>query len=84
LSGGEQQRIAIARALANGPRVILADEPTGKLDSSRAADVVGVLAGLSAQQRVTVILVTHDEEIAARARCRIRLRNGQVLSDTAS
>jgi putative ABC transport system ATP-binding protein len=82
LSGGEQQRVAIARALANGPRVILADEPTGNLDSETATDVIGVLAGLSSEQGVTVIVVTHDEEIAGRARRRIRLRNGQVLSDT--
>ncbi len=81
LSGGEQQRVAIARALANGPRVILADEPTGNLDSATASDVVGLLAGLSTNQGVTVIVVTHDEEIAARTRRRIRLRNGQVLSD---
>jgi putative ABC transport system ATP-binding protein len=82
LSGGEQQRVAIARALANAPRVVLADEPTGNLDSATAADVIDVLAGLSTDSGVTVVLVTHDEEVAARARRRIRLRNGEVLSDT--
>ena len=82
LSGGEQQRVAIARALANAPRVVLADEPTGNLDTATATDVIDVLAGLSADQGVTVVLVTHDEEVAARARRRIRLRNGEVLSDT--
>jgi putative ABC transport system ATP-binding protein len=82
LSGGEQQRVAIARALANAPRVVLADEPTGNLDSATAADVIDVLAGLSTDSGVTVVLVTHDEEVAARARRRIRLRNGEILSDT--
>jgi len=79
LSGGEQQRVAIARALANGPRVILADEPTGNLDSATAEDVVGVLAGLSRHRGVTVVVVTHSEEVAARAERRIRMRDGMVL-----
>ena len=82
LSGGEQQRVAIARALANSPRVVLADEPTGNLDSATATGVIDALAGLSADAGVTVVLVTHDGEIAARARRRIRLRNGEILSDT--
>jgi putative ABC transport system ATP-binding protein len=82
LSGGEQQRVAIARALANSPRVVLADEPTGNLDSATAGDVIGLLAALCADSGVTVVLVTHDEEVAGRARRRIRLRNGQVQSDT--
>ncbi|MDX6199700.1 MAG: putative transport system ATP-binding protein [Actinomycetota bacterium] len=84
LSGGEQQRVAIARALANEPRVVLADEPTGNLDSATAGDVIGLLAGLCADSGVTVVLVTHDEEVAGRARRRIKLRNGQVQSDTVS
>jgi putative ABC transport system ATP-binding protein len=82
LSGGEQQRVAIARALVNEPRVVLADEPTGNLDSATAADVIDRLAALCADSGVTVVLVTHDEEVAGRARRRIRLRNGQVQSDT--
>jgi putative ABC transport system ATP-binding protein len=82
LSGGEQQRVAIARALANQPRVVLADEPTGNLDSATAGDVVDLLASLCAESGVTVVLVTHDEDVAARARRRIRLRNGEVQSDT--
>ena len=82
LSGGEQQRVAIARALANEPRVVLADEPTGNLDSATAGDVIDLLAGLCADSGVTVVLVTHDEEVAGRARRRIKLRNGQVQSDT--
>jgi putative ABC transport system ATP-binding protein len=84
LSGGEQQRVAIARALANEPRVVLADEPTGNLDSATAGDVIDLLAALCADSGVTVVLVTHDEEVAARARRRIRLRNGQVQSDTST
>jgi putative ABC transport system ATP-binding protein len=83
LSGGEQQRVAIARALANGPRVVLADEPTGNLDSATAAEVVDLLAALCADHGVTVVLVTHDDEVASRARRRIRLRSGEVVSDTA-
>jgi putative ABC transport system ATP-binding protein len=82
LSGGEQQRVAIARALANEPRVILADEPTGNLDSATAGEVIDLLSALCADSGVTVVLVTHDEEVASRARRRIRLRNGQVQSDT--
>jgi putative ABC transport system ATP-binding protein len=83
LSGGEQQRVAIARALANAPRVILADEPTGNLDSVTADEVVDVLRGLSLQQGVTVILVTHAEEIARRVGRRVRLRDGRIAVEEA-
>jgi putative ABC transport system ATP-binding protein len=79
LSGGEQQRVAIARALANSPRVILADEPTGNLDSTTADEVVGALRALSADQGVTVIVVTHAEDVARQAARRIRLRDGAVV-----
>jgi putative ABC transport system ATP-binding protein len=82
LSGGEQQRVAIARALANDPRVVLADEPTGNLDSTTAGEVIELLVALCRDHGVTVVLVTHDEEVAARARRRIRLRNGEVASDS--
>src|SRR5205823_3755931 len=78
LSGGEQQRVAIARALANGPRVILADEPTGNLDSRTAADVVGLLGELCDDEGVTIILVTHDENVARRARRRVAMADGHV------
>jgi putative ABC transport system ATP-binding protein len=78
LSGGEQQRVAIARALANGPRVILADEPTGNLDSRTAADVVGLLGQLCDDEGVTVILVTHDENVARRTRRRVAMADGHV------
>ena len=81
LSGGEQQRVAIARALANEPRVILADEPTGNLDSATADEVVSVLRALSVDRGVTVIVVTHAEDVATRAPRRVRLRDGRLASD---
>jgi putative ABC transport system ATP-binding protein len=79
LSGGEQQRVAIARALANEPRVILADEPTGNLDSTTAEEIVGLLRKLADEQGVTVIVVTHAQEIARQATRRIRLRDGHLV-----
>jgi putative ABC transport system ATP-binding protein len=81
LSGGEQQRVAIARALANGPRVLLADEPTGNLDTATSEDVVSTLARLSRERGVTVILVTHAEDVARRADRRIRMRDGRLYDD---
>jgi putative ABC transport system ATP-binding protein len=83
LSGGEQQRVAIARALANEPRVLLADEPTGNLDSQTADEVVAILARLSAERDVTVIIVTHAEEVAQRATRRLRMRDGKLLDQPA-
>ena len=80
LSGGEQQRVAIARALANEPRVILADEPSGNLDTATADEIVNVLRALSAERGVTVIVVTHAEDVANKAARRIRLRDGAVVS----
>ena len=80
LSGGEQQRVAVARALANGPRVVIADEPTGNLDSESAEGVMALLAELRAgDEPVTVIVATHDPEVAGRADRRIRLRDGAVV-----
>ncbi|MHB8490560.1 MAG: ABC transporter ATP-binding protein [Candidatus Dormibacteria bacterium] len=84
MSGGEQQRVAIARALANHPEVIVADEPTGNLDTKSAADVMALLVGLRARTGVTVIVATHDEEVAKHASRRIRIRDGAVVSDTAT
>src|SRR5436305_14121150 len=81
LSGGEQQRVAIARALANEPRVILADEPTGNLDSTTAEEVVATLRSLSEEQGVTVIVVTHAEDVAGQAARRVRLRDGRIVGD---
>ncbi len=83
LSGGEQQRVAIARALANGPRVILADEPTGNLDSRTAADVVALLGSLCDDEGVTVVLVTHDENVARHTRRRVSMADGHVKAKAA-
>jgi putative ABC transport system ATP-binding protein len=79
LSGGEQQRVAIARALGNEPRVILADEPTGNLDSKTGADVIDLLAGLAQSRGATVIVATHDASLAARAPRRIAMRDGSIV-----
>jgi cell division ATP-binding protein FtsE len=82
LSGGEQQRIAIARALVGEPRVLLADEPTGNLDSRNGAEVMGLVETLNAERGVAVVLVTHDREVAGRARRQILMRDGRIESDS--
>ena len=80
LSGGEQQRVAIARALANHPRVLLADEPTGNLDSTRAHELLGLLREMVDRDRLTVLLVTHDRELASNFADRIVLmKDGRVV-----
>jgi putative ABC transport system ATP-binding protein len=81
MSGGEQQRIAIARALINTPPLLLADEPTGNLDSATAAGILDLLARLRAEHDMTIILASHDPQIAARAERLIRLRDGAVVDD---
>jgi putative ABC transport system ATP-binding protein len=81
LSGGEQQRVAIARALANTPKVIIADEPTGNLDSTNAKEFMALLHELHEGSGVTIIIATHDEEIASRTQRRIRMRDGSITSD---
>jgi putative ABC transport system ATP-binding protein len=81
MSGGEQQRIAIARALINTPPLLLSDEPTGNLDSANSADILGLLARLRAEHGMTIILASHDPQIAARAERLIRLRDGAVVDD---
>jgi len=80
LSGGEQQRVAIARALSVEPHVILADEPTGNLDSRTGEDVVDMLADLAARRGTTVIVATHDLTLAGRAPRRLAMRDGRLLS----
>jgi putative ABC transport system ATP-binding protein len=82
LSGGQQQRVAIARALVAGPSVLLADEPTGNLDSGASTEIAQMLVRLSEAGR-TVVLITHEEEIARHARRVVRLRDGRVVDDSA-
>jgi putative ABC transport system ATP-binding protein len=81
LSGGEQQRVAIARALATDPRVVLADEPTGNLDSRTGAEIVDLLTSLSAEHRQSVILVTHDHDVAGKAQRILRMHDGRLRED---
>jgi putative ABC transport system ATP-binding protein len=82
LSGGEQQRVAIARALANDPPILLADEPTGNLDSATGHQVVELLLAINRTRGTTLVLVTHDPELAAVADTTIALRDGRVVSTT--
>jgi putative ABC transport system ATP-binding protein len=84
LSGGEQQRVAIARAFSNAPRLLFADEPTGNLDSDTGAHIVALLETLNRESGTTIILVTHDLQLAARAQRIIRLADGVVVSDAPS
>jgi putative ABC transport system ATP-binding protein len=79
LSGGEQQRVAIARSLVNEPRVVLADEPTGNLDSTIGQEIVGLLRQLSDDRGQTVVLITHDTEVAAAAPRTVRMQDGRVI-----
>jgi putative ABC transport system ATP-binding protein len=80
LSGGEQQRVAIARAVALAPPLLLADEPTGNLDSATGAQIVDLLLALNRERRSTLVLVTHDASLADRATRRIALRDGRVVN----
>jgi putative ABC transport system ATP-binding protein len=83
LSGGEQQRVAIARALSRSPRVVLADEPTGNLDTRSGEMVMELLARLHSELQITLVLVTHDEWIAERADRVLRLADGRLVKDSA-
>jgi putative ABC transport system ATP-binding protein len=83
LSGGEQQRVAIARALVSTPALLLADEPTGNLDSVNATEILQLLIGLRRDREMTIILATHDPQVAAHAERLIRLRDGAVVDDIA-
>ena len=82
LSGGQQQRVAIARALAGGPAVILADEPTGNLDSARSHEIMRLLQRLNEEDGITVVMVTHEEDIAAYARRLMVFTDGHLTQDT--
>jgi putative ABC transport system ATP-binding protein len=82
LSGGQQQRVAIARALINRPAILLADEPTGNLDSRTGADIVDLLLALRAEHAMTIVIATHDHQVAARCERVVRLVDGRVADDT--
>ena len=84
LSGGQQQRVAIARALVTEPAVIFADEPTGNLDSARSHEIMKLLTELNRTRHMTIVLVTHEEDIAAYAQRQIRFRDGKLASDAAT
>jgi putative ABC transport system ATP-binding protein len=82
LSGGQQQRVAIARALVNEPEVLLADEPTGNLDSKTSASIMDLLTQLNRDLGLTIIMVTHDAEVAAYAEREVFFHDGRIISDT--
>lgn len=81
LSGGQQQRVAIARAIVSKPAILFADEPTGNLDTARGREIMELLTGLNGEQGVTIVMVTHELEMAAYARRIVRFRDGLVESD---
>jgi putative ABC transport system ATP-binding protein len=81
LSGGQQQRVAISRALINQPRLILADEPTGNLDTQTSHEIMTLFKQLNENQGISIILVTHEDDIASYANRLIRLKDGRIIQD---
>ena len=81
LSGGEQQRVAIARALVKNPPLILADEPTGNLDSRTGAEIISILTSLHAEQKITVVMITHDSDVAHHCQRIVHLKDGQIEAE---
>jgi len=83
LSGGQQQRVAIARALINQPSILLADEPTGNLDTKRSIEVMDIFQRLNRERNITVVLITHEHDIAEYGTRTVSFRDGQVVADAA-